>query len=146
MEELAVPGLIGACAIVVVGPAEVDDVTEQMSHRILRYRPAEPGTDPPVRDGTLAHRVALDRQPPDQHEAASAQQLLPNRFEHRGERGQMEVFPADTRDGTIAGVDRLDRRGDLRDLGFAQNMHPVVALAHIVGAPRVGARDRPVRH
>ena len=146
MEELAVPGLIGACAVVVVGPAEVDDVAEQMSHRILRYRPPDPGADPPVRDGAPAHRVAFHRQPPEQHEAAAAQQLLADRVEHRAERGQMEVFPADTGNRPVAGIGRLDRGADLVNLGLAQNVDPIVVLAHRVGAPRIGAGDRPVRH
>ena len=146
VEELAVTGLVGAGAIVVVGPAEVDDVAEQVSHRILRHRPSEEGANPPERDGPPAHRIALDRQPPDQYESAAAQQLFADRVQHRTERRQREVFPADTGDWPAAGIGRLDRGVDLGDRGLVQDMYPVVALADLVGAPRIGTGDRPARH
>ena len=87
----------------------------------------------------------IDGQPPDQHEAATAHQFLANRVEDRAERRQTKVFPVDAGDCPVAGVDRLDRGGDLVDFGLAQNMNPVVALVHRVGAPRVGAGNRSVR-
>ena len=146
MEELPVSGLVGTRTKVVVGAAEIDDVAEQVAHRILRHGPPEPGADPPERDRAPPHRPAFDGQPPDEHEAAAAQELLPDGVERSSEPRQVEVLPTDAGDWTVAGVGRCDRGVDLGNLGLAQDVHPVVAPAHLVGPPGVGSDDGTVGH
>ena len=138
--ELAFGGLVGTHVGIARLVAEVEDVAKEMAHRILRHRPAEPGAESPVDPRRALEGPAFDVEPPEQDEAASADDLVAEREELRAEGGKRELARPDRLDRKVCGG--APRRVQLAAVRFGQPHDPVVAFAHLgPGSRQPGRRS-----
>ena len=128
--------------------AEVVDMAEQMSLRVLRPGTAEIGSDTPIGHRTLGNRSILDGKTAHSHKAAAVEHLGTQLVEHWPECRQREILAAGLRNIKPTGPHRLHRGFDLSDLRGRKTVAPLrLVLAHIRADPGCRTFDqRSQRH
>ena len=119
--------------------AQVFDVSEDVAIRILRPRRPPMRAQTEVRHRALQTGPALDRQAPNQHEAAAGLHLVQHPCQTRPERRQRKVLLAEGHKINF-GIDHaLDRAircpFDLRDFVIRKKLDPFAPLIQVGAVP-----------
>ena len=147
MKCLLVRRLINACGGILDAAAKVLHMAQNVALAILRHRFAEAGANPDKGCGSLGDRIALDRNPADDHEASPPQQnVVAGRGKVLPESRQLEVamINGDMIDAALH--DRRYRGVYLDNLGVSQLVSEIAAASKVKGSPSGRSLDRSHRH
>src|SRR4029077_15298342 len=128
MKCLLVRRLINACGGILDAAAKVLHMAQNVALAILRHRSAEAGANPDKGRGSLGDRIALDRNPADDHEASPPQQnVVAGRGKVLPESRQLKVavINGDMIDAALH--DRRYRGVYLDNLGVSQLVSEIAA-------------------
>src|SRR5262245_61784785 len=129
-----------------LGVADIDDMTHDMAIAVLRDRIANVTAEPPVDADQRLAVVALDWQALDVAEAEPRPDLRPERTQTGRQPVEREVVALDLLDAKPALARRAHGGLDLGNVGLAQPANPVVALQDLRHSPGKAAADRCLRH
>jgi hypothetical protein len=130
--------------------ARVDDVPEEVAHRVLRAGPSEVEAEAPVDERRVVLAPAVDGQPAHDEEAAPVEELRRPRAGRRPERRQRKVVASHRPDAEPAGPGGVARRLELGERARAERHRPAVRPGDLLATPgrrstERRARDRLVR-
>src|SRR5690606_31673973 len=121
---------------------EIAHMSQDVALGILRARVAEPRAEAEIDGCRLGDGVALDRNPADQYEAPTVDDLVLELQELSAEGGQRKVGASDLGNVQAAGLDAAHRGFQFFDLLNRKPVDPFVALAHFGADPSRRACDR----